>query len=147
MNMKAIVSLIFVILISGFVNGQNNPDKIAGTYLSPDGKSKMEFYKSGNFYFSKIVWLKEPNNPKTNKPEIDIENPDPAKKNQPILGLVISKNLKYDGKNSWENGTIYDPNTGKTWDVDAILEGSKLKLKGYWKFSFIGKTEIWTKLN
>ncbi len=144
--MKTII-LIIAISISGLVYGQSNPDKITGTYLSPDGKSKMEFYKSSNLYFSKIIWLKEPNNPKTNKPETDTENPDVSKRNQPILGLVITKNLKFDGKNGWGNGTIYDPNTGKTWDVEASLNGNKLKLKGYWKFSFIGKTEIWTKIN
>lgn len=143
--MRTILMSLIILTLSAFSFGQNNADKLLGTYLAPDGTSKMEFLKSGNKYFSKITWLKEPNDPKTHKPNTDTENPDASKRNQPILGLCIAKDLKYDGKNAWEDGTIYDPNTGKTWDCDVILNGNQLKIKGYWKISWIGKTEVWTK--
>jgi uncharacterized protein (DUF2147 family) len=144
--MKAIYTLFIALVFTSYIYGQGNADKIVGTYLAPDGTSKMEFFKDGKTYSGKIVWLKNPNDPKTNKPNTDTENPDKSKRNQPILGLVIAKNLKFNGKNTWEDGTIYDPNTGKTWDCNITLEGSSLKIKGYWKFSWIGKAETWFRL-
>ena len=146
-KVKTICLLVLITVLSIKSYGQANNDKILGTYLTQDGTAKLEFYKTGSKYSAKIVWLKDPLDPKTHQANTDTENPDKSLKSRPIMGLVMVQNVKYNGKDSWENGSIYDPNTGKTWDCDCTLTGNKLKVKGYWNFSLFGKAETWTKTN
>ena len=143
--MRAIILLFAAVVLSNISFSQNSSDKIIGTYLTQDKGSKVEFYKTGDKYFGKIVWLKDPLDAKTHKPCTDTENPDATKRSQAIMGLVIVQNIKFDDKSAWTSGTIYDPNTGKTWDCSISFDGNNLKVKGFWKISWIGKTEIWTK--
>ena len=66
-----------------------------------------------------------------------------SEKNQPIEGLVILKGLTKDG-NSWTNGKILDPANGKEYDCTLTLSGpTKLKVRGFIGFSFLGRTQIW----
>ena len=143
--MKVFCSLLFLAFVAKLTFAQAGADKLLGTYLTQDGTAKIEFYKSADKYCGKIVWLKEPNDPKTHMPNTDTENPDHSKRNNPVMGLVMLQNLTYNGKDGWNNGTIYDPNTGKTWECDVNVKGNTIKVNGYWKFSWIGKTETWTK--
>ena len=148
MRIKRMISILTVVFgllaISSMSYSQIPGDKLLGTYLTQDKSSKIEFYKLGNKYFGKVVWMKDPNDPKTNKPYLDSDNPDPAKRSLPVMGMDIIHDIVY-SKDKWEGGTLYDPNTGKTWDCNISFDGNKLKVKGFWKVSWIGKTETWTK--
>ncbi|MDR2971328.1 MAG: DUF2147 domain-containing protein [Bacteroidales bacterium] len=93
---KIFYTLLFV--FSGiFIYGQS-ADAIVGTYLKADGKSKVEFYKSGDTYSGKVVWLKEPND-ENGKPRKDVKNPDKSLRDRALLGLVTITGLKFDGNN------------------------------------------------
>ncbi|WP_343598146.1 DUF2147 domain-containing protein [Acinetobacter sp.] len=65
--------------------------------------------------------------------------------NKPILGLDIIHNLKYVGNNTFENGKILDPLTGKIYTVKARLSpnGKILYLRGYLGVSVLGRTQTW----
>ena len=72
---------------------------------------------------------------------IDPETPDPkcdkcsgARKDQPIVGLLIIENTRKDeSANHWEGGSILDPNNGKTYRLRLTpKEGGKaLEVRGY----------------
>jgi uncharacterized protein (DUF2147 family) len=48
--------------------------------------------------------------------------------------------------NFWENGTIYDPNNGKTYKSHITLVNSnQLNVRGFIGFSLLGRTENWTR--
>jgi uncharacterized protein (DUF2147 family) len=47
-------------------------------------------------------------------------------KNKPVMGLVIIKGLKKDGK-EYNDGKILDPTTGKLYKCFLALEHDKLK--------------------
>ncbi|MGZ5210245.1 MAG: DUF2147 domain-containing protein, partial [Kaistella sp.] len=48
----------------------------------------------------------------------------------------------------WENGKIYDASSGRLWDSSAyITENGLLKVRGYWRFKWIGKTMDFKKTN
>ena len=69
-----------------------------------------------------------------------------SEKNQPIEGLLILKGLTKDG-DSWTDGTILDPANGKEYDCTISLNGpSKLKVRGFIGFSFLGRTQVWKSL-
>lgn len=64
------------------------------------------------------------------------------RKNQRIVGMEIIRGMKADG-DTWEDGTILDPETGKVYDCKIWLEGDKLKLRGY--VAFFYRTQTWVK--
>jgi len=125
-------------------------EKIEGYWLTSEKRSQIQIVQKpdGKFY-GKIVWLEEPY---TDDGILvrDKENPDPTKRNQKILGLQILKGFSYDVKDQrWEDGTIYDPETGKTYECRMWLEDHQktLNVKGYIGVSFMGRTTEWTREN
>ncbi|HEK21240.1 MULTISPECIES: DUF2147 domain-containing protein [unclassified Mucilaginibacter] len=78
----------------------------------------------------------------------DKKNPDPALRSRKVLGMDVVEDLVYNPKsNSWENGRIYEIQSGKTWSAAAYLENENtLKVKGYWKVKLIGKTMTFHRL-
>jgi uncharacterized protein (DUF2147 family) len=119
-------------------------DQIERLWYNQEKTARIQIYKSadGKFY-GKIVWLKVPT--VDGKPKIDIHNPDEKKRDVPLLGLVILKDFKKDGADGYTDGTVYDPNGGKTYSCKITYEGDKLNVRGYYGFSWIGRTAIWTK--
>lgn len=142
--MKKTIILMAVLFASVSLYAQS-ADAIVGKWLNKDKDAHIQIYKNGNQYFGKLVWLKNPNDD-NGKPKTDTKNPDANLKSRPIWGLEILKNFNYDD-GTWEDGTIYDPKSGKTYSCKMTLEGNdKLNVRGYIGFSFIGRTDIWTRV-
>ena len=132
------------VLISFFVystlSAQNKAGDIVGTYMNPDADAILKIYESGGKYFGKLIWTKKPEN-------LDSNNPDPAKRTQKRLGLVIMNNFVFDGDDTWEKGTIYDPKNGKTYDCKVTRdEKGNLDIRGFIGISLIGRTSHFTKV-
>jgi len=66
------------------------------------------------------------------------------RKNQPIIGLVIIRNMKQSG-NEYNGGDILDPESGSVYRCKMHLEqdGTRLILRGYIGFSLLGRSQIW----
>ncbi|MBC7935033.1 MAG: DUF2147 domain-containing protein [Rhizobacter sp.] len=132
----AIAVLLFLFPIVAAATG---PDDIVGVWLTDNDESKVQIYKTGNAYFGKIIWLKEPNN-SNGHPKKDKNNPDASKRNNPAIGIFILKNIKYkDGK--WE-GTIYGPKRGKEVDCVLNLKGNDV-LEGTASYGLISGSKTW----
>jgi len=140
--MKKIVYTIFLMFIGIFVYAQS-ADAIVGTYLKADGKSKVEFYKTGDTYCGKVVWLKEPNDSE-GKPKKDPKNPDKSLRDRPLLGMVTITGLKYEGEGKYGDGKAYRPAEGDEvkFKVKVMGDGT-ISVTGS-KYGF-SKTETWTK--
>ncbi|WP_318345511.1 DUF2147 domain-containing protein [Flagellimonas baculiformis] len=133
-----------LLLLSFNVSAQITETAIVGTWLNQEKAAKIEIYQKGQKFYGKIVWLKEPN--ENGKPKTDNKNPDTARRNDPIMGLVLLKDLEFDGSSTWENGTIYDARNGKTYSCHVTFqEDRSLKVRGYVGISLFGKTTIWTR--
>jgi uncharacterized protein (DUF2147 family) len=134
---------VFIVLSLG-VAWAENPDVVVGKWLTAENKSQVEIYKVGSQYFGKIIWLKEPN--KDGKPKIDDKNPNEKLRKQPIIGLVLLNNFRYNGDNVWKDGTIYDPDNGKTYSCKMTLaDNGELKIRGFIGISLIGRTTVWVR--
>jgi uncharacterized protein (DUF2147 family) len=66
------------------------------------------------------------------------------RKNQPIVGLIIIRNMKHDG-NEYNGGDILDPESGSVYRCKMHLEqvGTRLILRGYIGFSLLGRSQTW----
>lgn len=118
----------------------SNNDAIIGKWINPDKDAKFEIYKKDDKYFGKIIWG-------TGSDAKDSKNPDPALRNRDLVGLTILNNFIFNGKNAWENGTIYDPKEGKTYSCTLTLTSvNKLDVRGYVGLSLFGRTETWTRI-
>jgi uncharacterized protein (DUF2147 family) len=116
--------------------------QIAGNWLSADKEGIIQIYEFNGKSFGKLVWLKKPKDEK-GKPFLDTENPIDSLKRQPLLSLLILKNFVY-SNNEWRNGTIYDPNNGKTFTCKMWLTDiNTLKVRGNWGIFY--QTQTWTR--
>lgn len=141
---KKIFGLIFILMFTLPVFSQNR-DAVLGKWLNVSGEGQIMIYKKGNEYFGKLVWLKSPNDEKGN-PKLDIKNPEISLKTRPVSGLEILKNFSY-GDGIWEDGSIYDPKTGKTYSCKmSMVSSDKLDIRGFVGFSILGRTETWTRV-
>jgi len=135
-----------VALLAGLqLVAQKKADDVTGIWLT-NGKhpAKIQIFKSADKYFGKIVWLKSPD--ENGKPKVDSKNPDENKRNQQIVGLLILQGFKFNGSDEWEDGKIYDPESGKTYSCYMSLkDNNTLKVRGYIGVSLLGRSETWTR--
>ena len=130
-----------------------SPDDIVGKWLNGKQTAHVEIYKAEGKYFGKIIWLKEPVYPADDKKgmagkqKVDRENSDAAKRNQPVLGLVILRDFVFVKDGLWENGMIYDPENGKDYKCKMTLESPDvLNVRGFIGISLLGRTDTWTRV-
>ncbi|NVD70299.1 DUF2147 domain-containing protein [Duganella sp. BJB488] len=81
----------------------------------------------------------EDQNPKCEKCE-------DARKNQPVIGLVIMTGLKKDG-DEYNGGEILDPDNGKVYRSKMHLTdgGKKLSVRGYIGVPMLGRSQVWVR--
>ena len=108
------------------------------------GESHVEIYSCGELLCGRIAELDEPLDEDGNE-KLDENNPDPALRARPIIGMDLIAGFSRAGKRKWEDGTIYDPRDGKTYKCKMTLQrDGTLKVRGYVGIPLLGKTVIWT---
>jgi uncharacterized protein (DUF2147 family) len=136
-----IISLLFFIGVS---SPAVKSDDILGIWTTGNAKSQVQIYKIGEKFFGKIIKLKDPLN-EQGKPKVDFRNSDASKRNMPLIGLNVLRDLVFD-KDEWNGGRIYNPEDGKDYKCLMRLKDAKtLEVRGYIGFSLIGKSQTWTR--
>lgn len=69
--------------------------------------------------------------------------------NKSLKGLRIVTGLKNVGGTSYENGSILDPQSGKTYKLKGQIAdgGKKLELRGFIGVAALGRNQIWIRAN
>lgn len=70
-----------------------------------------------------------------------------ARKDQPIIGMIIATGLSKNGK-QYDGGEILDPENGKVYQCKMTLNetGDALEVRGYIGFSLLGRSQIWKRI-
>lgn len=136
--MKSIIIVTFGLFISITCSAQNIFGKWKSISEEGEEKSIIEIYEDNGKVYGKITELLNPSveNPLCKKCEGDDYN-------KPIQGLVIIKDLTFDG-NYYRNGTIFDPEKGKSYKCRLALDKENpevLEVRGY--IAFMYKTQYW----
>ena len=143
MTTKLCSLLVLFMLFLGFTSNDEG-DRLIGVWQPSSGKAKVKIEKIGTKYYGKIVWLKEPNDPNTQKPKVDKNNPDESMRNVPLKGYRMLKDFVYGGKDQWNEGTIYDPENGSTYSCEINMKDkSTLEIRGYIGVKALGRTDVW----
>lgn len=142
--MKAI--LFFSTLVLAFsltLKAQNNPDAICGKWWTEGKRAVIEISKKNGKYFGKLIESKEAYDEKGNVKK-DKENPNPALRDRPVIGINILFDFVYAGDNLWEDGKAYDPESGNTYSAKIeMVDKNTLEMRGYIGISLFGRTETW----
>jgi uncharacterized protein (DUF2147 family) len=124
---------------------QNTP---VGVWKTIDDESKKEkslvrITEAGGVFSGKIEKLLDPES----KPDAKCDKCTDERKDKPILGLPIIRNVKAnaDDASLWDGGEILDPNNGKTYKVRLRPAdgGKKLEVRGYIGAPLLGRTQTW----
>lgn len=138
---KNIIVFFTVFFMFSFLSAQS----VLGKWKTIDdstGKARsiIEIYESDGKIYGKIIELIDP---KSKNPLCD--ECKGANKNQPIIGLIIINGLS---KNDdvYEDGTILNPENGKTYDCRLKFEDDEdtLQVRGY--LAFFYKTQYWKRI-
>jgi uncharacterized protein (DUF2147 family) len=146
--LKSLLTLAGIFLVILSYAQAPNADAIVGKWLNEDKDAHVQIYKENGKYYGKIVWLKEPNEPATGLPKLDDDNEDESLRSRPVMGLILLKDFIYDSDdNEWQDGTIYDPKNGSTYDCYMHFDDNGvLKIRGYIGISWIGRNTYWTRV-
>jgi len=126
---------------------------LQGWWWSEDRDAIVELTLADDDLTGRIVWLEEPDyaddHDKAGKPLLDDENPDKEKRDRPILGLVILEDFEKHSDGEWRDGSVYDPNNGRTYRARLRLsdDGDELRLRGYIGRPIFGRSSHWTRVS
>ncbi len=142
--MKKLALLFFLGIYAAAAFAQG-ADKITGVWWNDEKTTKIKVEKKNGKYIGTIVYM-IPEKYENGEPPKDKENPDPALRDRSVVGLQILSGFEYDANDKeWQDGKIYDPKSGKTYDCYAWLENDDLlKLKGYVAgIRWLGRSSEW----
>ena len=109
-----------------------------GVWLNPENQSNVEFYRCGG-PVRKITKVSDGQ-------KTDDKNPDVAKRNRPVVGLVIMEGAKKSGANTW-SGTLYNRADGKSYSGTVTVKAkNSLDLSGCVAL-VVCRTTTWTRVN
>src|ERR1700724_1801087 len=101
-----------------------------GIWLTQAGDAKVRVSKCGGGICGVVVWLKDPIDPATGKPQIDDKTPNPALAKRPIIGLSLFSGMQPSGPNKW-SGQIYNADDGNTYASNISVTGpDSLRVEG-----------------
>jgi uncharacterized protein (DUF2147 family) len=116
-------------------------DEIIGKYHLPNDLD-IEIFKDGKKYSGKIIALNNFEDGQTK----DVNNRDESKRNEPLIGKVIIKNLEFNReKEQWLNGSMYGPEKGMVFNL-KITEIREKEIEVVGSKYIMWKTLLWKKI-
>jgi uncharacterized protein (DUF2147 family) len=104
--------------------------EVTGIWLTQAGDARVHVSKCGAGICGVIVWLRDPINATTGKPEVDDKNPNPALARRPMIGLRLFSGMRPVGPNKW-SGQIYNADDGNTYASSISVAGpDSLRVEG-----------------
>lgn len=82
---------------------------VLGRWLTDDGSGVVEIAPCHDALCGRLVAVLDPR-----APTRDINNPDPAKRRRPLVGIAVLTDLARDG-DRWDGGRAYDPKAGRSY--------------------------------
>jgi uncharacterized protein (DUF2147 family) len=110
-----------------------------GEWLDADGLARIKIADCGGHMWGAIAWEKQPGNRDSN-------NPDPAKRSRPTLGIPLLIDMKpTPAGGKWE-GQVYNPKDGEFYKASIRpLTADTLEIKGCGLFGMVCLGQTWTR--
>lgn len=141
MSRSTLYLLTLCVLISQYTAAQSS-SSIIGKWKTIDdrtGKARaiVDIYENDGKVYGKII--------KTyplpgEDPEPVCDKCEGVDKDKPIIGMDIIRDMEKN-RDSWDEGTILDAETGRTYSCNLWLEDARLMVRGY--VAFFYRTQEW----
>jgi uncharacterized protein (DUF2147 family) len=115
-----LVIAVFAALLAAPATNAHAGGDAGGVWLTQAGDAKVRVSKCGGGLCAVVVWLREPNNAGTGKPQLDDKNPNPALAKRPVIGLPLFTGMHAVGPNKW-SGEIYNADDGRSYQSNISL--------------------------
>ena len=144
--MKTLLASLLLAAAAGTAWAQATP---AGLWKTIDDDTKAEkslvrITDAGGVYTGKVEKIL------TDKADAKCTECTDARKDQPVQGMVILRDIKQDASDKalWVGGDILDPNNGKVYKVriKPVDGGKKLEVRGYIGAPMLGRTQTWIRV-
>lgn len=155
---RILLALACLVTDGAAVQAQDNPappaaSAIEGDWLVESRDAIMQIERQGDQYEGHIVWQLHNTYGPEDGPELngrivtDRNNPDPALRSQPLIGLRLLWGLHYnEDERMWVDGHVYDSDNGKIYHCQVrLLDHDRLNLRGYIGISLFGGSTHWTR--
>lgn len=102
----------------------------SGIWLTQAGDAQVHVHNCGGAVCGKIVWLRDPIDRNTGRPQVDDKNPNPALAQRPVMGMTIFSAMQPVAANKW-TGRIYNADDGQTYAANLTLQSENtLEVQG-----------------
>ncbi len=136
-------SVVAVTLPLALGGGAVRASDLHGVWLVQDRTANVRIAPCGDALCARVTTIFQPNDPATGAPWLDKNNPDPAKRHRPLLGLAIATGMRSTAPGKWI-GRIYSIDYGRMYAGSiTLLSPSQLKIEGCQLL--ICESEIWTR--
>jgi uncharacterized protein (DUF2147 family) len=138
----AVALLSVAAVISPAARADQTP--VFGQWLTESKRGVVDVFPCGDKVCGKLVWMIEPI--RRGAPALDDYNPKPELRERPLCGLLLLGDFHETEPKHWEDGWIYDPDSGKTYHANMTLEDNgMLRVRGYVGIPLLGESQHWTR--
>jgi uncharacterized protein (DUF2147 family)/fucose 4-O-acetylase-like acetyltransferase len=140
----ALLALVAPLLLPGAARASDP----TGLWWAEGGFAQVAIRECGDALCGQVVWLRHPFDEHGCELR-DAENPNPAMRGRPVVGMQILRDLRAspDDPGEWSGGEIYDPGSGRTYRVALELDGpDRLRVRGYLGVRVLGRTTTWVRV-
>ena len=124
-----LIAIIAALLAAPSARAQSASEP-TGVWLTQAGDARVKIGKCSSGICGVIVWLRDPINPATGKPQVDDKNPNPALARRPMIGLPLFSGMRPSGPNRW-SGQIYNADDGNSYASSVSVTGADtLRVEG-----------------
>jgi uncharacterized protein (DUF2147 family) len=135
----------FLLLTTGLTVPEPS-HRIVGVWESEEKNLQIEMFEDNGHFAGRMIYFKCSSD-SIMQTSTDIENPDKRLTGRRLLGLKLVTKLSYQGKGVWDDGKIYDPNTGYTFETRIHLTGPNTAIvRGYWKYRWFGRSMAFNRI-
>lgn len=89
----------------------------------------------------RIIWLWEVNDER-GRPRVDSHNPDRALRARSLVGVEIVRGLRETAPGVWSEGSLYNPDDGRTYTGTIRIRSGALELRGC-ALNVFCQTQVW----
>ena len=135
------VFLTLLLILSSF-SEPYNAYHLVGVWESEEKNLQIEMFEDDRLFAGRMIYFRCSSDDimRTSR---DIENPNRNLRSRKLLGLNLVTKLRYKGDGVWDDGKIYDPNSGNTFEARIQMTGPNTAIvRGYWKYRWFGRSMV-----
>jgi len=142
--MKRLFPLIFILLPKSLL--ADDIPNVLGIWTCSQKDCRVEVYKKGTHFEAKLIWSRKELDGNGN-PKLDLKNPDPVKRNLPVIGSKTLWNASYNPTSGYFEDAIAYRNGRYFCGKFKLNSDGTLTVIGYnCSLRFLKFSETWTRI-